>query len=145
MVHTRWNCVLICNHGPISLSKWILYKKTQCCSVFLPSVDLVNKSYWALYCFSAVRFPKWTLKIVFFNSQSQIQQSCSTMLTVFVFTLQVTLAVLLVYSIASLAVNAFLFLYKERHKVFAIYALVPSITAVYPLCMAAWVTKQYSW
>ena len=58
---------------------------------------------------------------------------------------QVTLAVLLVYSIASLAVNAFLFLYKERHKVFAIYALVPSIAAVYPLCVAAWVTKQYSW
>lgn len=58
---------------------------------------------------------------------------------------QVTLAVLLVYSIASLAVNAFLFLYKERHKVFAIYALVPSVAAVYPLCVAAWVTKQYSW
>ncbi|KAL9987667.1 hypothetical protein ACROYT_G002012 [Oculina patagonica] len=58
---------------------------------------------------------------------------------------RVTLAVLLVYSIASLAVNAFLFLYKERHIVFAIYALLPSIAAIYPLCMAAWVTKQYSW
>ena len=58
---------------------------------------------------------------------------------------QVTLAVLLVYSIASLAVNAFLFLYKQRHIVFAFYALLPSVVAVYPLCMAAWVTKQYSW
>lgn len=58
---------------------------------------------------------------------------------------RVTLAVLLVYSIASLAVNAFLFLYKQRHIVFAFYALLPSIVAVYPLCMAAWVTKQYSW
>ena len=58
---------------------------------------------------------------------------------------QVSLAVLLVYSIASLAVNAFLFLYKTRMSVFAIYALLPSISAIYPLCMAAWVTKQYSW
>lgn len=58
---------------------------------------------------------------------------------------RVTLAVLLVYSIASLAVNAFLFLYKQRHIVFAFYALLPSVVAVYPLCMAAWVTKQYSW
>ncbi|XP_068693938.1 uncharacterized protein [Montipora foliosa] len=58
---------------------------------------------------------------------------------------RVTLAVLIVYSIASLSVNAFLFLYKIRMSVFAIYALLPSIAAVYPLCMAAWVTKQYSW
>lgn len=58
---------------------------------------------------------------------------------------RVTLAVLLVYSIASLTVNAFLFLYKQRHIVFAFYALLPSVVAVYPLCMAAWVTKQYSW
>ena len=28
---------------------------------------------------------------------------------------------------------------------FAFYALLPSVVAVYPLCMAAWVTKQYSW
>ena len=92
------------------------------------------------------RFPKLTSKIAF---NLQLQQSCFTkntaLFTVIAFTLQVTLAALVVYSIASLAVNAFLFLYKERHKVFAIYALVPSITAVYPLCMAAWVTKQYSW
>jgi len=58
---------------------------------------------------------------------------------------RVTLAVLLVYTIASLAVNAFLFLYKTRMSVFAVYALLPSITAIYPMCMAAWVTKQYSW
>lgn len=58
---------------------------------------------------------------------------------------RVSLAVLLVYSIASLAVNAFLFLYKTRMSVFPVYALLPSITAIYPLCMAAWVTKQYSW
>lgn len=58
---------------------------------------------------------------------------------------RVTLAVLLIYSIASLAVNAFLFLYKTRMSVFAIYALLPSISAIYPMCMAAWVTKQYSW
>lgn len=58
---------------------------------------------------------------------------------------RVSLAVLLVYTIASLAVNAFLFLYKTRMSVFAIYALLPSISAIYPLCMAAWVTKQYSW
>ena len=35
--------------------------------------------------------------------------------------LQVSLAVLLVYSIASLAVNAFLFLYKTRMSVFPVY------------------------
>ena len=62
-----------------------------------------------------------------------------------IMTPQVTLAVLLIYSIASLAVNAFLFLYKTRMSVFAIYALLPSISAIYPMCMAAWVTKQYSW
>ncbi|XP_031554389.1 uncharacterized protein LOC116291358 [Actinia tenebrosa] len=58
---------------------------------------------------------------------------------------RVSLAFLLVYSIASLAVNAFYYLYKTRRAGYVFFALVPLICSVYPLCLAAWVTKQYKW
>ncbi|XP_032233966.1 uncharacterized protein LOC116616152 [Nematostella vectensis] len=58
---------------------------------------------------------------------------------------RVSLAFLVIYSVASLAVNAFYYLYKERKAGYVFFALVPTICSVYPLCLAAWVTKQYKW
>ncbi|KAK3733294.1 hypothetical protein QZH41_011131, partial [Actinostola sp. cb2023] len=58
---------------------------------------------------------------------------------------RIPLTSLLVYSIASLAVNAFYYLYKTRKAAYIFFALMPLICSVYPLCLAAWVTKQYKW
>lgn len=57
----------------------------------------------------------------------------------------VTLTLLLIYSVAALAINAYYFLYKIRHALYVPYALLPIFCSVYPLCNAAWVTKQYKW
>ena len=40
-------------------------------------------------------------------------------------------------------VNAYLYLYKNRYRIYIWHALMPLILAVYPMCTAAWVTKRY--
>ncbi|XP_031574521.1 uncharacterized protein LOC116308273 [Actinia tenebrosa] len=55
------------------------------------------------------------------------------------------LFLLLSLTLLSIMVNAYLYLYKNRYRIYIWHALMPLILAVYPLCTAAWVTKQYHW
>ena len=59
---------------------------------------------------------------------------------------QMLLSMLLLFTLISLTVNAYIFLFVNRSAyLYIIHALVPLFLAVYPLMTASWVTKQYHW
>ena len=56
------------------------------------------------------------------------------------------LCVLIAFSVTSLAVNAYVFLFLHRSLyLYIVQALLPLVLATYPLSTASWVTKQYHW
>ncbi|KXJ21322.1 uncharacterized protein LOC110254289 [Exaiptasia diaphana] len=57
----------------------------------------------------------------------------------------VLLFLLLFLTLLSVMVNIYLFLYKNRFILYIWYTLMPLGLAIYPMCTAAWVTKQYHW
>ncbi|KAK3740954.1 hypothetical protein QZH41_017793, partial [Actinostola sp. cb2023] len=57
----------------------------------------------------------------------------------------VILFLLLSLTLLSVMVNVYLFLYKNRYILYIWHALMPLGLAIYPMCTAAWVTKQYHW
>ena len=53
---------------------------------------------------------------------------------------------LIAYTFVSLAVNAYVFLFRNRTLfLYIVHALLPLVLAAYPLSTASWVTKQYHW
>ena len=62
------------------------------------------------------------------------------------FFFQVVLSLLIVFTVVSLAVNVYVFLFIHRSSyLYIIHALLPLTLAAYPLHTASWVTKQYHW
>lgn len=58
----------------------------------------------------------------------------------------VILCMLIAYTFVSLAVNAYVFLFRNRTLfLYIVHALLPLVLAAYPLSTASWVTKQYHW
>ncbi|KAK2551172.1 hypothetical protein P5673_027932 [Acropora cervicornis] len=58
----------------------------------------------------------------------------------------VVLSLLIVFTVVSLAVNVYVFLFIHRSSyLYIIHALLPLTLAAYPLHTASWVTKQYHW
>ncbi|XP_048581650.1 uncharacterized protein LOC116610730 [Nematostella vectensis] len=55
----------------------------------------------------------------------------------------VVLMLLLMVTLASVLVNAYVYLYKNRYNLYIWHALMPLALAIYPMSTAAWVTKQY--
>merc|ERR1712131_79109 len=41
--------------------------------------------------------------------------------------------------------NAYVFLFGTRHYLHVWHSLLPVLLMIYPLCTAAWTTKQYTW
>ncbi|KAL9971138.1 hypothetical protein ACROYT_G023627 [Oculina patagonica] len=58
----------------------------------------------------------------------------------------VLLCTLIMFTVISLALNAYVFLFLNRTLfLYIIHALLPLVLAAYPLSTASWVTKQYHW
>lgn len=58
----------------------------------------------------------------------------------------VLLCTLIAFTVISLAVNVYLFLFLHRSLyLYIVHALLPLVLAAYPLVTASWVTKQYHW
>ena len=57
----------------------------------------------------------------------------------------VVLTNLLFTGILCFGLNAYVFLFGKRNYLHVWHSLLPLILMIYPLCTAAWVTKQYTW
>ena len=63
-----------------------------------------------------------------------------------IFLFQVLLCTLITFTVISLALNAYVFLFLNRALfLYILHALLPLVLAGYPLSTASWVTKQYHW
>lgn len=57
----------------------------------------------------------------------------------------VVLTTLMVVGVLCFSLNAYIFLFGKRNYLHVWHSLLPIVLMIYPLCTAAWVTKQYTW